>query len=134
MLGVLEPYRGGDDIPLRKPEMVVGRSEKNDVVLRFADVSGKHCRLVLSRGYWYAEDLGSTNGTRVNGFRTQDHRVHPSLRSRKERRPGRNSARLPRQRRFSEIAPRTCRSCQTGQVHAKNLGDSTTAWRDAGRT
>ena len=80
MLGVLEPYRGGDDIPLRKPEMVVGRSEKNDVVLRFADVSGKHCRLVLSRGYWYAEDLGSTNGTRVNGFRTQDHRVDPDSR------------------------------------------------------
>ena len=80
MLGVLEPYRGGDDIPLRKPEMVIGRSEKNDVVLRFADVSGKHCRLVLSRGYWYAEDLGSTNGTKVNGFRTQDHRVDPGSR------------------------------------------------------
>ncbi|MGI6401356.1 MAG: FHA domain-containing protein [Thermoguttaceae bacterium] len=77
MLGVLEPYRGGDDIPLRKPEVVIGRSEKNDVVLRFSDVSGTHCRLVLSRGYWYAEDLGSTNGTRVNGLRTQDHRVDP---------------------------------------------------------
>ena len=37
-------------------------------------------RLVLSRGYWYAEDLGSTNGTRVNGFRTQDHRVDPDSR------------------------------------------------------
>ena len=77
MLGVLEPYRGGDDIPLRKPEMVIGRSEKNDIVLRFSDVSGRHCRLVLSRGYWYAEDMGSTNGTRVNGFRTQDRRVDP---------------------------------------------------------
>lgn len=77
MFGILEPYRGGDDIPLRKSELIVGRSDKNDIVLRFSDVSGKHCRLVLSQGYWYALDLGSTNGTRVNGLRTQDHRVDP---------------------------------------------------------
>lgn len=80
MLGVLEPYRGGDDIPLRKDELILGRSDKCDVVLRFSDVSSRHCKLVLSHGYWYAVDLGSTNGTTVNGFRAMDQRVDPNAR------------------------------------------------------
>lgn len=77
MFGVLEPLRGGDDIPLRKRELIVGRNEKCDIVLRFSNVSSQHCRLVLSDGYWYALDMGSTNGTTVAGLRTQDMRVDP---------------------------------------------------------
>jgi len=79
MYGVLEPLRGGDDVPLRKAELIVGRSDKCDVVLRFSNVSSQHCRLVLSQGYWYALDMGSTNGTKVNGMRTQDSRVDPGV-------------------------------------------------------
>ncbi|MDO5308068.1 MAG: FHA domain-containing protein [Planctomycetia bacterium] len=78
MFGTLEPLRGGDDIPLLKPELTLGRSEKNDVVLRYGNVSGRHCRLVLSQGYWYVLDSGSTNGTTVNGYRTRDQRVDPN--------------------------------------------------------
>ncbi len=77
MFGVLEPLRGGDDIPLRKRELIVGRNEKCDIVLRFSNVSSQHCRLVLSDGYWYALDMGSTNGTTVAGMKTQDMRVDP---------------------------------------------------------
>ena len=77
MYGILEPLRGGDDIPLRKRELIIGRSDKCDVVLRFSNISSEHCRLVLSNGYWYALDMGSTNGTTVGGIRTQDMRVDP---------------------------------------------------------
>lgn len=80
MFGVLEPLRGGDDIPLLKRELLIGRSEKCDIVLRFSNVSSQHCRLVLSNGYWYALDKGSTNGTTVSGIRTQDMRVDPGAR------------------------------------------------------
>jgi adenylate cyclase len=37
--------------------------------LRFANVSGKHCELSEDGGYWFVNDLGSRNGTKVNGVR-----------------------------------------------------------------
>ncbi|MCR5359851.1 MAG: FHA domain-containing protein [Thermoguttaceae bacterium] len=80
MFGKLEPVGGGDDIFLRKEELTVGRSERNDIVLRFKNVSGRHCKLVLSGGYWYVLDQGSTNGVKVNGLRTKDQRLDPGAR------------------------------------------------------
>lgn len=77
MYGVLVPVKGGDDIPLKKEELTLGRNDSNDIVLRFGSVSGKHCRLVLSNGYWYVIDLKSSNGTRLNGLRVSDSRVDP---------------------------------------------------------
>ena len=77
MFGVLKPLTGGDDIVLNKAEVILGRSKDCDVTLRFSDVSGRHCRLVLSKGYWYVIDLRSTNGTRLNGLKVNDFRVDP---------------------------------------------------------
>ena len=80
MFGTLEPLKGGDEIPLLKEELIVGRSESCDIVLRFSNVSSKHCRLVLAHGYWYVVDLGSSNGTTVDGARVRDRRVDPGAR------------------------------------------------------
>lgn len=46
---------------------VLGRREDNDVVLPFSFVSARHGRLFLRGGVLHVEDLGSTNGTLVNG-------------------------------------------------------------------
>jgi len=78
MYGELIPVGGGDPIPLRKAELLVGRKEDCDIVLRFSNVSGHHCKLVLSSGYWYILDLRSTNGVKVNGVRVSDRRVDPN--------------------------------------------------------
>jgi len=56
----------GACLPLRDP-FTVGRSGSNDVTLDDDWVSGQHLRLTRQNGAWLAEDLGSTNGTRVNG-------------------------------------------------------------------
>jgi pSer/pThr/pTyr-binding forkhead associated (FHA) protein len=66
-LGILQPLGGGDPIPLRKEEMVVGRRPTCDIRLDFENVSGKHCVLRLVKGVWHVRDLASTNGTTVNG-------------------------------------------------------------------
>jgi predicted component of type VI protein secretion system len=61
------PVGGGDPIPLTKVEIMIGRRPGNDIRLDYENVSGKHCKLRFANGLWMARDLGSTNGTTVNG-------------------------------------------------------------------
>jgi len=76
--GILLPVGGGDPIPLLKSELVVGRRPKCDIRLDFENVSGKHAVLALHNGLWTVRDLGSTNGTSVNGTRlTSTHTIMP---------------------------------------------------------
>jgi hypothetical protein len=49
------------------PETIVGRDASASVIIRDTFVSTRHARLTYRRGRWWVEDLGSTNGTRVNG-------------------------------------------------------------------
>lgn len=77
MYGELLPVGGGDPIPLLKNTLMVGRREGCDVVLRFPNVSGNHCELTIVDGYWVVRDLGSSNGTKVNGARVAEQRLEP---------------------------------------------------------
>ena len=78
MFGELVPVGGGDTIPLMKMNLMIGRRESCDIVLRFANVSAHHCQLSCENGYWYVADLNSRNGTKVNGKRiTQKKRIDP---------------------------------------------------------
>jgi pSer/pThr/pTyr-binding forkhead associated (FHA) protein len=61
------PVGGGDPIPLTKAEIIVGRRPGTDIRLDFENISGKHCKLRFANGLWMVRDLGSTNGTTVNG-------------------------------------------------------------------
>jgi len=67
VLGVMYPVGGGDPIPLTKAELVIGRRPGTDIRLDFENISGKHCKLRFLNGIWMVRDLGSTNGTTVNG-------------------------------------------------------------------
>src|SRR5581483_3018316 len=49
----------------------IGSASDCDLVVNQPFVSGKHCRLSLDGGQYVLEDLGSTNGTYVNGFRLE---------------------------------------------------------------
>jgi predicted component of type VI protein secretion system len=75
--GELHPLGGGDPIPLLKRELMIGRRESCDIVLRFANVSAHHCQLFVNDGYWYVKDLGSKNGFKVNDVRCQEKRLDP---------------------------------------------------------
>jgi adenylate cyclase len=75
--GELVPVGGGDNIPLLRPVMVVGRRESCDVPLNFPNISGIHCEFALRDGYWSIRDLNSTNGIKVNGTRVQSRPLKP---------------------------------------------------------
>ncbi len=51
---------------------VIGRREDCDLRIPVTDVSRKHCRLVKDRDMLRVEDLGSSNGTYINGQRVQE--------------------------------------------------------------
>lgn len=64
------------EVELAKPVTVVGRHPDCDVVIEDVAVSGRHMLFRLVNLTVYAEDLASTNGTRVNGLAAQHQVVH----------------------------------------------------------
>ena len=64
------PLIGGRPIPIVRDVTVIGRQkELCDVVLDRSSISKLHCLLVRTDGLLFLRDLGSTNGTKVNGQR-----------------------------------------------------------------
>lgn len=67
---VLVPARTGlkpgDEFVLAG-DMTIGRDGSNGIVLADASVSGRHASLERGRNGWRVSDLGSTNGTLLNG-------------------------------------------------------------------
>ena len=57
------------EIPLAAESLVFGRDQSADIVLDDPRVSRKHARILLRDNQHFVEDLGSTNGTFVNGDR-----------------------------------------------------------------
>ncbi len=47
---------------------VIGRSVETEIALNDSFLSNEHARMELRDGVWSLEDLGSTNGTFLNGF------------------------------------------------------------------
>lgn len=62
-------------IGLPDGEHVVGRSRESDVVVRDATVSRAHALIAVDGGRVTLQDLGSSNGTRVNGERMREETV-----------------------------------------------------------
>jgi pSer/pThr/pTyr-binding forkhead associated (FHA) protein len=75
--GALIPVGGGDDIPLIKDRITIGRRESCDVCLRFPNISGQHVELAFEDDCWRVRDLGSTNGIKINGVRVQEKTLRP---------------------------------------------------------
>jgi hypothetical protein len=67
---------GPDGVPVAlRDGLQIGRSEENDVVIRDGRVSRRHARVVADGDGFAIEDLGSSNGTAVDGRRVTHARL-----------------------------------------------------------
>ncbi|HET9294317.1 MAG TPA: FHA domain-containing protein [Gemmatimonadales bacterium] len=77
-LAVLSGARAGARDPLGGNFVSIGRHPTCDIRFdpeRDLDVSSRHAVLFLKEGHWHLRDLGSTNGTYVNGTRITGERA-----------------------------------------------------------
>jgi predicted component of type VI protein secretion system len=61
------------EIPLDKERVTIGRKPQNDIQIENLAVSGEHACIVTILNDSFLEDLGSTNGTLVNGNPIKKH-------------------------------------------------------------
>jgi len=61
--------RSGEALSLARPVVTVGRGGGCDLVIDDDSVSVQHARLEWTEGAWRVTDLGSVNGTAVDGVR-----------------------------------------------------------------
>lgn len=70
MLAELIPLKGGPNIRVSRDITIVGRDDAIcDMILQKSSISKLHCLIVKTDGLLFIRDLGSTNGTKVNGQR-----------------------------------------------------------------
>jgi len=65
----------GLEVPLDRLRIVIGRGRTADLALSEATISRAHAAIGFEAGGFYVEDLGSTNGTTVNGRRVRRQRL-----------------------------------------------------------
>jgi ABC transport system ATP-binding/permease protein len=68
-LVVLSSNFAGKEFELSRPQMIVGRTDENDVVINHRSISRNHAKIVREpeTGRYTISDLQSSNGVRVNG-------------------------------------------------------------------
>src|SRR5512139_2619036 len=69
-------YQGGEfPLPI-EGEIVIGRSSELDMVLVEDMVSRRHAKITVTSGQIFIQDLGSTNGSFVNGEKIKRARLN----------------------------------------------------------
>ena len=71
----LEPQLKMENIDLNRDHLVIGRDPGCDVVIAHPVVSKKHAEIIKQNGKSLIVDLGSVNGTFVNGIRVKRHEL-----------------------------------------------------------
>lgn len=65
-LSIVEGPDHGNQFEIAKAQTVIGRAQRNDIVLQDRRVSANHASVEIQNGEILIKDLGSTNGTFVN--------------------------------------------------------------------
>src|SRR6478609_9283992 len=74
-LVIVRGRASSESIKLGDGVTTVGRHDECQLRIKSSQVSRKHCELFEKKGLLLVKDLGSSNGTYVNGKRIQEQRV-----------------------------------------------------------
>jgi pSer/pThr/pTyr-binding forkhead associated (FHA) protein len=74
-LRVLGGFYAGLEVPVDRARMVIGRGRGADLVVAESTMSREHAVIAFDGEGCFVEDLGSTNGTKVNGERCDRSRL-----------------------------------------------------------
>ena len=77
ILGILVPCDSSPLIELKKPKLMAGRDPSCDIVIPLPSISLHHCLLYTFEGWWYVQDLKSTDGIQVNHVSVREHLLRP---------------------------------------------------------
>lgn len=69
---VIEGPDRGARHPLSGRATTIGREMSNDITLTDEQVSRQHAKIISMKGSFFIQDLGSSNGTYVNGEKEEE--------------------------------------------------------------
>ncbi len=72
---VMRGFYEGLEVPVDREWMVIGRGRGADLVIAEPTISRSHAAVGYDGDGFFVQDLGSTNGTRVNGNREPQMRL-----------------------------------------------------------
>jgi pSer/pThr/pTyr-binding forkhead associated (FHA) protein len=76
-ISVLYPEESRQTAQIPEGGLFIGRSDFCDIQLSDEFVSARHCRIFPENGNLFIEDLGSTNGTSIDGTAIEALRATP---------------------------------------------------------
>ncbi len=78
-LRIISGNARGRFVPLAPSNLplTIGRDPENSLVLDHTAISRFHCRITSENGQYFVHDLGSTNGTHLNGRRVESASLNP---------------------------------------------------------
>jgi len=75
VLRVLRGFYEGLEVPMDRQRIVIGRGRDADLAVAEPTISRQHAAIAWDGEGYVLEDLGSTNGTRVNGRKAKRARL-----------------------------------------------------------
>lgn len=67
LLVILSGERFGQTHILDEETLTLGRGDECDISFHDDEISKEHCQITVEKGYFFLEDLGSSNGTYLDG-------------------------------------------------------------------
>lgn len=74
---IIEGPDKGRIFPLQENDLIIGRHGQCGLVLHDPEVSRHHLKIAPEENGWWSDDLGSTNGSFVNGQRINHQKIAP---------------------------------------------------------